>query len=80
MVIERWMLFSKLIVFIAEVQLVLFRNSSGLRAYRLSSLLKGLDKQRINEIAEDSDAFFKIHSCAAEVELKHREAMRRLNG
>ena len=55
---------------------LLLAFSSTRRLKRLSALLKGVDRQKIFELAEDADAFFKIECWAGEtVELKGRRLL-----
>ena len=54
----------------------LYYMISEQRVSRLSTLLKGLDERRINELAQDVNTFFKIDSYAYEIELKHSKRLK----
>lgn len=66
LVIRLWSLLLAVASLVCLLRFLLFTCSSSLRVKRLSALLKGLDKQRISNLAEDVDVFFKLESCGAE--------------
>ena len=71
-----WFVLLAVVNLLVLVQSLLYAFSSTLRLKRLSALLKGVDKQKISELAQDPDNFFKIECCTGEtVELKGQQLL-----